>query len=132
MKIFFTVFLVLNLLAETLAAVSLIGAPNGLSAALDSTITNVADNNPALSKFWSMHYGFAVIAIASAIFWIWPHRSNRAVVTAVLGILMTFHVALFCSLFLEGTQTGGIVLHSILALMAIVLFALRGHWCHDA
>jgi len=94
MKIFFTVFLVLNLLAETLAAVSLIGAPNGLSAALDSTITNVADNNPALSKFWSMHYGFA--------------------------------------LFLEGTQTGGIVLHSILALMAIVLFALRGHWCHDA
>ena len=123
MKMFFTVFLVLNFLAESLAAVSLIGADNGLSAALD--------NNQGLDQFWSMHYGFAVICIASAIFWVWPHRSSRKVVTAVLGILMTFHVALLCSLAFEGTQMAGIVLHSVLALMAIALFALRSRWCDE-
>ena len=131
MKTFFTAFLVLNFLAEALAATSLIGAETGLSAALNNPLDKAADNDPTQSQFWSMHYGFAVIAIASAIAWVWPHRSNRAVVTAVLGILITFHVALFCSLALEGTQTAGIVLHAVLALMAITLFGLRGRWCHE-
>ena len=110
MKMFFTVFLVLNFLAEALAAVSLISANTGP---------------------WSTHYGFAVIAIASASLWVWPHRTSRRVVTSVLGILMTFHVALLCSLALEGTQLGGIVLHAVLALMAIALFLLRGRWCNE-
>lgn len=121
MKMLFTVFLVLNLLAETLAAFSLIGAENGLSAALAGT--------GAQSGLWSMHYGFAVISIASAIAWVWPHRDSRKVVTTVLGMLMTFHVALLVSLVAEGTQTPGIVIHSVLAGLAVVLFVLRGKWC---
>ena len=123
MKLFFTIFLILNFLAETLAAVSLISADTGLPAALSG--------DTGATGLWSMHYGFAVIAIASAIAWVWPHRSSRRVVTAVLGILMTFHVALLCSLVLEGTQSAGIVLHSVLALMAIILFAARGRWCSE-
>jgi len=130
MKMFFTVFLVLNFLVETLAAVSLISADTGLAAALDG-VPPLVDGNIGATGLWSMHYGFAVIAIASAIFWVWPHRSSRSVVTAVLGILTTFHTALLCSLVLEGTQMPGIVLHSVLAPMAIVLFALRGRWCNE-
>lgn len=121
MKILFTVFLVLNLLAETLAATSLIGAENGLRAALAGA--------GAERGMWSMHYGFAVIAIASAIAWVWPHRDSRKVVTTVLGMLMTFHVALLISLSAEGTQTPGIVIHSVLAGLSVVLFVLRGKWC---
>ena len=123
MKAFFSVFLVLNFLAETLAAVSLIGAENGLAAALSG--------NGNSNGLWSMHYGFAVISIASAIFWVWPHRTSRKVVTAVLGMLMLFHCALLISLVLENSQIEGIVLHSVLALMAIVLFALRSRWCDE-
>ena len=123
MKAFFTTFLVLNFLAETLAAVSLIGAENGLAAALSG--------NGSTNGLWSMHYGFAVISIASAICWVWPHRTSRKVVTAVLGMLMVFHSALLISLILENSQIGGIVLHTVRALMAIVLFTLRGRWCND-
>ena len=53
MKILFTVVLVLNFLTETLAAVSLIGGPEGIAAA-------------GKGGMWSMHYGFAALAIASA------------------------------------------------------------------
>ncbi len=127
MKLLFTVFLVLNLAAETLAAVSLIGAENGLAAALGG-----AGSAQDSTGLWSMHYGFAVISIASAIVWIWPHRSSRKVVTTVLGMLMIFHVALLASLSLEGVQSAGIVIHSVLAGLAVVLFALRGRWCDEA
>lgn len=127
MKILFTTFLVLNLLAETLAATSLIGAENGLAAAL-----NGAGSAPGGTGLWSMHYGFAVISIASAIAWVWPHRESRKVVTAVLGMLMTFHLAVLISLSAEGTQSAGIVIHSVLAVMAVGLFVLRGRWCTEA
>ena len=124
MKLLFTVFLVLNLLAETLAAVGLIGADTGLAAALAG-----AGKSADSAGLWSMHYGFAVISIASAIAWIWPHRSSLKVVTVVLGMLMTFHVALLTSLAAEGTQGAGIVIHSVLALLAVVLFVSRSRWC---
>lgn len=118
MKIAFTVFLVLNFLAEALAAATLIGGPTGLGA-----------TETAPGGMWAMHYGFAMIAIASALLWIWPYRDHRAAVTAVLGILMTFHCALLTSLLIEGVQQAGIVIHSVLAVFAIVLFVLRSRWC---
>lgn len=120
MKIAFTVFLVLNLLAETLAAVSLIGGPMGLQAP-----------EPVEASRWAMNYGFAVIAIASAIFWIWSKRSTLNAVTPVLGMLMIFHVCLFIALSMDKTQTFGFVLHGALALMAIILFTQRRKWCTD-
>ena len=116
MRIAFTVFLVLNLLAELLAATSLIGGPEGIAAA-------------GIGKQWSMHYGFAVLAIASATLWVWPHRSHLQVVTAVLGVLMVFHCAVLVSLVLAGDQPAGVVIHSVLAVLAVGLFALRSRWC---
>lgn len=118
MKILFIVLLVLNLLTEALAAVSLIGGPDGIAAA-------------GRGGQWSMHYGFAVIAIASALFWVWPHRSNMKVVTVVLGMLTTFHCGLFVSLTVAGDQQAGMVIHAVLAVLCIFLFTQRSKWCNE-
>lgn len=116
MKILFTVFLVLHSLTELMAAGSLIGGPEGISAA-------------GLGGQWSMHYGFAALALASASLWVWPYRSNRAAVTAVLGVLMIFHIGLLISLTTAGDQQVGMVLHAVLAVLAVILFSLRSKWC---
>lgn len=121
MKTVFTGFLILNFLVETLAATTLVGGSTGLGATAAIP-----------GGMWAMHYGFAVAAYASAVFWIWPYRDQRAAVTAVLGILMTFHCLLLGSLIIEGVQQAGIVIHSVMAVFAIVLFALRSRWCEDA
>ena len=118
MKYLFMIFLVLNFLAETMAAVTLIGGPEGLAAA-------------GQGGQWSMHYGFAVIAIASASLWVWPYRLDRRVVTAVLGILLVFHVAVAISLTAAGDQAFGMVLHTMLAVLAVVLFLARGRFCEE-
>ena len=49
MKILFNIVLVLNFLTEAMAAVSLIGGPEGISAA-------------GQGGMWSMHYGFAAVS----------------------------------------------------------------------
>jgi len=118
MKNLFTVFLVLNLLAETLAAVTLIGGPLGLQAP-----------TPIEGSRWAMNYGFAVIAIASAIFWLWNKRSSLTAVTPVLGMLMIFHLCLAIALSMDTTQFPGFILHTVLAAIAIALFATRAKWC---
>ena len=64
MKIVFTIFLILNVFTEALAAISLIGGPDGITAA-------------GKGNLWSMHYGFAALAIASASLWIWPYRRRH-------------------------------------------------------
>ena len=117
MKMFFTSVLILNLLLEALAAASLIGGPQGLA------------NIQPETGMWAMNYGFAVIAIASAVFWIWPHRENRQAVTPVLGILLTFHTCLFIALSSAGTQVFGIVAHGIMTVLCLVLFTQRSKWC---
>ena len=116
MKILFTVVLVLNFLTETLAATTLIGGPEGIAAA-------------GKGGRWSMHYGFAALAIASASLWIWPHRTNLRVVTAVLGVLMTFHTGLLISLSLAGDQQPGVVIHAVMSVLCIALFTQRARWC---
>lgn len=118
MKILFIIVLVLNLLTEAMAATALIGGPEGISAA-------------GKGDMWSMHYGFAAFAIASASFWIWPYRNNINAVTAVLGLLLTFHTGLFLSLSLAGDQAAGMVIHAVLAALCILLFTQRSKWCSD-
>ena len=61
-------------MVEAFAAFALITGPGGISAA--------GSGNQG-----SMHYGFAVLAIASASLWVWPRRAHYHVVTAVLGVL---------------------------------------------
>lgn len=116
MKIAFVVVLVFNLLLETLASVSLIAGPGGISAA-------------GSGEMWSMHYGFAALAIASISLWVWPHRGSLAAVTTTLGLLSTFHTGLVISLALAGDQMPGMIAHIILATSCLFLFTQRAKIC---
>ena len=116
MRILFIITLVLNFLVETLAATSLIGGPEGITAV-------------GLGGQWSMHYGFAALAIASASVWIWPSRHNLEAVTPVLGILLTFHLGLLLSLTVAGDQMAGVIMHSVLVFLIVLLFVRRKKWC---
>ncbi len=118
MKILFSALLILSFLTEMLAASTLIAGPGGISSA--STING---------GMWSMHYGFAALAIASASVWVWFSRHNLAAVTPILGTLMVFHSGLFVSLAVAGDQQAGMVIHAVLALICIALFIRRRHWC---
>lgn len=120
MKSLFVTYLVLNLLLEGLAAVTLIGA--GLELL---TIEQLE------SGMWSTNYGFAAVAIASAIFWVWPHRAKREVVGPVLGILLAFHALVSISFAIDGTQIPAIVVHGIMGLLGIFLYTRRSSWCED-
>ncbi len=112
MKVLLIAALVANLLLETMAALSLIGGPGGLSAA-------------GTGGQWSMHYGFAALAIASVSVWTWFQRSQAAALTVALGTLLVFHSGLAVSLAAAGDQQGGMVAHIVLAVLFAVLFAGR-------
>ena len=120
MKKLFTTYLVLNLFLEGVAAVTLIGAALGLFAI-----------GQLESGTWSMNYGFAAIAIASAIFWVWPHRSKREAVGPVLGILFLFHALVSISFAMQGNQVPPAVVHGIMGLLGIFLYVRRSEWCAD-
>jgi hypothetical protein len=119
MKILFNVVLVLSFLFEALAAVSLITGPEGVTAA-------------GLGDQWSMHYGFAALAIASMSLWAWPYRTNLPVVTFALGVLFIFHTGLSISLTLAGDQQAGMIGHSVLSVLCLVLLTQRTKWCDVA
>ena len=120
MKNLFTTYLVLNLLLESIAAATLIGAGLGLF--------SIAQFE---SGMWSMNYGFAAIAIASALIWVWPYRSRRDVVGPVLGILLTFHALIGISFAIQGVQIPSIIVHGAMALLGVFLYTRRSAWCHD-
>ena len=120
MKNLFASFLVLNLLLEGLAAITLIGGTLGLISI------------PQLDGgMWAMNYGFAAIAIASAIFWVWPHRDNRKAVSPILGILLAFHTLVFVSFAIQGDQVPPVIVHGVMAAFAIYLYTQRSKWCVD-
>lgn len=118
MKIVLNVALVLHLLAELLAALALVFGPDGVSVA-------------GRGDQWSMHYGFAALAIASVSAWVWPYRTHLPTITTALGVLVVFHTGVFISLTLAGDQQGGMILHGILAPLFILLFLRRRSWCHN-
>ena len=116
MKILLSAVLILSFLAEALAAVTLITGPEGVTA-------------PGLGNQWSMHYGFAALAIASISLWTWPYRTNMPVVTFALGVLFTFHIGLSISLNLAGDQQAGMIVHTVLSVLCLVLITQRSKWC---
>ena len=119
MKILFNVVLILSFFFEALASVSLITGPEGFTAA-------------GSGNQWSMHYGFAALAIASMSLWAWPYRTNLPVVTFALGVLFTFHTGLSISLNLAGDQQAGMIIHSVLSVLCLVLVTQRSKWCDVA
>ena len=120
MKYFFFGVLILNLLVEGLAAVTLIGSPE-----------LQFPEGQVQGVMWARTYGFAAFAIASAVFWAWPIRNNFEAVGTLLGILLTFHVCIFAALAISGEQPQGMVMHAVLTVSLIALFALRSKWCTE-
>jgi len=112
MNILLNLLLILNALTEGLAAAGLIGGPDGISAA-------------GAGQMWSMHYGFAALAIASISIWVWPHRHQLQPITIALGTLLVFHTGLCASLALAGDQAAGMAAHGLLAIMCVILFVQR-------
>ena len=115
MKILLSIFLLTHAATEILAAASLIAGPGGIAAA-------------GAGEQWSMHYGFAALAVASVSLWGWSFRSDIRVITPLLGLLLTFHVLIFVSLTLAGDQVAGMFIHAVLAVTAAALFATRARW----
>ena len=114
----FTTYLILNFILETLAAITLIGGTLGFFSV-----------GGFEAGMWALNYGFAAIAIASAIFWVWPHRSTLAAVESVLGILLTFHALISVSFAIQGNQEVPVVVHAVMAVLAIYCYSQRAKWC---
>lgn len=112
MNIVWNVVIILSGLTELMAGITLIGGPDGVRAA-------------GAGNMWSMHYGFAALAIASLSVWIWPRRRHPEAIAVALGVLITFHTGLFVSLALAGDQAVGMVLHGILAALSLLVFWRR-------
>jgi hypothetical protein len=121
MKNVFSGFLVLNFLLEGLAAITLIGGTLG--------IFSIAQLEAGP---WAMNYGFGAAAMASAVFWVWPYRDSRRAISPVLGILFTFHAAVFVSFALQGNQMSPVVVHGVMAALAFFLYTQRSKWCGRA
>ena len=118
MKILFNILLVLSFFFETLAGVSLVIGPEGIT-------------NSGLGNQWSMHYGFAALSIASVSLWAWPYRANLPVVTCTLGVLFIFHTGLSVSLSIAGDQQTGMIIHSLLSVLSLLLLTQRLKWCSN-
>ena len=115
---FFIGVLAANLIFETLAGVVLITGDLGLNAEV-----------MAPEGMWGMNYGFAALAIASALIWIWPHRTSFAATGVILGVLITFHAGLFIALMLAGNQLTPAILHLTLGVLCLVAWLRRATWC---
>ena len=121
MRAFFITVLVLNLLLEALAGVALILGPEGL----------LSEARPE-GGMWAMNYGFAALAISSAVFWIWPHRDDGRAVGAVLGILVTFHACMSVALAVAGNQLAGMIAHFVMTAFCLLLLTQRNRWCQPS
>ncbi len=117
-------FLLLNLVFEGWIAVVLISAPFRL-----------ADFN-AMAQQWSVHYGFAALAMATAVFWALRFGASETGLAALLGILTCFHLGLTVSSALifvqaEAVQATGlfpVITHGLL-LAGCIFFYLNADKC---
>ena len=118
MKKVYSAVLIANLLIESVGAIALFAAPDFL-----------VDTGNASAVLWSWNYGFVALAVGSAVFWAWPHRDSFAAVGAVLGILLSFHLAIAVALAIADELFIDVVLHGAFAALCVYLFAQRSKWC---
>ena len=118
MKILLIVTLVLNFLFEGPVGVFLVLSPEAS-----------LPGGSAEELFWVRNYGVAAMAIASMALWAWPARTDFRAMGVALGYLMGFHIALAIALFTSGIQPGGAIIHSVLAVLFVVLYFQRARWC---
>jgi hypothetical protein len=119
MRKLYLVLLVLNLLSEVWIGAILLIKP-GTGEALG---THTA---------WATDYGFAALAIASMIFWVWRYRYVSNVAGVALGILTLFHLGTGIATALavpDGDPIAAPVIHGVLAIMSIALLLTRKRWC---
>lgn len=118
MKKLLNTMLIMNLAIE---------APVGLTLILSPASFLWADHVEA--AMWARNYGVGAFAVSTMIFWLWPHRDSFTTTGVALGFLMCFHTILTGALLTAESQLAGAILHSILALMCIVLYFQRAKWC---
>lgn len=119
MRKLFTGVLVLNLLAEGWIGLILLLKP-GTGEALQT------------HSAWATDYGFAALAIASIIFWVWKNRYTQNVATVALGIMVTFHTGTGIATGLaiaDGDPVAAPVIHAVLAILCSALLLTRSNWC---
>lgn len=124
MKNIFSGLLLVNFVFEGLVGILLIF---GISAG-DEDLLQV-------NSAWAQDYGFAALAIASIVFWVWKSRFIEAVATPTLGFLMCFHTGLAISTGIASSATadpiGASIAHGVLAITCITLFFTRKQWCEQ-
>lgn len=118
MKKLYSAVLVANLLIEAVGAAALFAAPGML-----------VDAENASALMWARNYGFVALAVGSAVFWTWPHRDSFQAAGAVLGILLSFHIAISVALAIAGELFVDVVLHGAFAVVCVYLFTQRSKWC---
>lgn len=118
MKKLYSAVLIANLIIEGIGATVLFVAPGFL----------VDEGNPS-AVLWARNYGFVALAVGSAVFWTWPHRDTFAAAGAVLGILLSFHIAISVALAIAGVLWVDVILHGAFGAVCIYLYIRRSQWC---
>lgn len=118
MKKLYSAVLIANLLIEAFGAAALFAAPGFL-----------VDAENASALLWSRNYGFVALAVGGAVFWTWPHRDSFPAAGAVLGILLSFHLAIAVALAIADELFVDVVLHGGFAVVCLYLFTQRSKWC---
>jgi len=111
MKALFFISILANLLIEAGAGISLLAGDQGISSGVRP------DYGP-----WSIHYGFAAIAVASVSIWLWLYRFNIVVMGVLLGFLATFNTLLFLSVLLAGGASVAMAFHGFMAIACSALY----------
>lgn len=120
MKTFYTVMLIANLVIEAAGA-----------SALLMRMDFLVDVENASALLWSWNYGFVALGVGSAVFWAWPYRDSYAATGVVLGILLSFHLAISVALAIADELFVDVVLHGVYAALCLYLLTQRAKWCTE-
>lgn len=117
MRTFLALILILHVLVEGMAGLTMVFQPRLLVPDLD-----------LMSLPYMVSLGGAAISMALVAVWFWPRRREAGVVSVALGVMATYHTAQSLGGALVIAQGGGmqgLVLHLPLAICFWLLWAQR-------